>query len=327
MTNPLRNMKNSMQAFDIDLVYLWADGSDQEWIAKKNRFLGKEVDSNTEATTKARNADNGELKFSLRSVERNAPWIHNIYVVTDKQRPAWLNLEHEKIHLIDIRQLLPAEALPCYNSVIIEHYLWKIPGLAEHFLYANDDMFIYKPVTPYFFFTTDGLPIVRLQRVLTGKWGINLRRLLHINNNIYRKTIDRAARLVEQQYGRYIASAPHHNIDAYLKSDYQKASSEVYAEAIKETLLHHIRSEKDIQRILYLYHALSVKRGVLRYVGRRESCRIRVRKPDFMHFIKRYDPVLFCLNDSHHASDEDRERVEPFLNELFPNPSSFEKPL
>jgi hypothetical protein len=316
-----------MPVFDIDLVYLWADGSDQEWLAKKNRFLGREVDLNTEATSKARNTDNGELKFSLRSVEQNAPWIRNIYVVTDEQRPAWLNLEHEKICLIDIRQLLPVEALPCYNSVIIEHYLWKIPGLAEHFLYANDDMFIYKPVTPHFFFTSDGLPIVRLQRVFTGKWGFNLRRLLHIHTNIYRKTIDRAARLVEQQYGRYIASVPHHNIDAYLKSDYREASLEVYAEAIMATLPHHIRSEKDIQRILYLYHALSVKRGVLRYADRRESCRIRLHKPDFMHFIKRYDPVLFCLNDSHHASDADRARVEPFLNELFPDPSSFEKQL
>jgi hypothetical protein len=44
-----------------------------------------------------------------------------------------------------------------------------------------------------------------------------------------------------------------------------------------------------------------------------------------MEFIRTYQPVLFCLNDSHHATDADRERVEPFLSTLFPEKSSFER--
>jgi hypothetical protein len=44
-----------------------------------------------------------------------------------------------------------------------------------------------------------------------------------------------------------------------------------------------------------------------------------------MGFIRTYQPVLFCLNDSHHASDADRSRVEPFLKNLFPEKSSFER--
>ena len=63
-------MTNYTEQYDIDLVYLWVDGSDEEWLNKKKRFLGEDVNHNTEATSKARNADNNELIYSLRSVEK-----------------------------------------------------------------------------------------------------------------------------------------------------------------------------------------------------------------------------------------------------------------
>lgn len=321
------NMKNYIQTFDdeIDLVYLWVDGSDVEWLAAKNSFLGKVDNAEEEAVSVARNADNHELKYSLRSVEMHAPWIHRVFIVTDGQRPDWLNMRHEKIRIVDIRELLPEEALPCYNSVIIEHFLYKIPGLSEHFLYANDDMFFNEPVEPDFFFTVDGRPIVRLQRVVGGKLINQFRKVFGIHINIYRKTIEKAALLVEEKYGKYYSGTPHHNIDAYLKADYEETSEIVFGKEIKSTLKNHIRSKDDIQRIIYLYYLLAIGHAQLRYVNRGESCRIRIHKPEYQYFIDKYHPILFCLNDSHHATDTDRARVEPFLRKLFPEKSSFEK--
>src|SRR5690554_7983630 len=89
--NILKNMKNFTRLLDIDLVYMWVDGNDEEWLAEKNRFIGKSIDLNTEATSKARNADNNELLFSLRSAEKYAPWIRKIFIVTDGQTPKWLD--------------------------------------------------------------------------------------------------------------------------------------------------------------------------------------------------------------------------------------------
>ena len=317
-------MKNCTLQFDTDLVYLWVDGNDAEWVARKNRFLGKNVDLNTEATTVARNANNDELKYSLRSTEMYVPWIRRIFIVTDEQRPDWLGPGNEKIKIVDIRELIPAEALPCYNSVVIEHFLYKIPELSEHFLYANDDMFFNKPLSPGFFFTEEGFPIVRLQRYFLGKWINKIKKKFYLHTNIYRKTIHQSALLIEEKFGTYFSAMPHHNVDAYLKSDYRNAAEKDFKEEISQTITNHVRSENDIQRIIYLYYALSVKRGRLRYVGRSESCRIRLHKPDFISYINRYHPALFCLNDSHHATDEDRARVKPFLNTLFPDKSSFE---
>ena len=65
---------------DIDLVYLWVDGSDPAWRAKRNAFLGKAQDNSPE-NCKGRTADNDELKYSLRSVEMYAPWIRKIFIV------------------------------------------------------------------------------------------------------------------------------------------------------------------------------------------------------------------------------------------------------
>lgn len=313
-----------MNQFDIDLVYLWVDGSDTEWLTKKNKFLEKKIDLNVEATSKARTTDNDELKYSLRSVEKYAPWIRKIFIVTDEQRPKWLNLQSEKVTIVDIREIIPPEALPCYNSVIIEHFLYKIPSLSGHFLYANDDMFINAEVSPEFFFTSGGMPIVRLQRAFLGKWINQIKKSFNIHTNIYRKTVDKAARLIEDKFGKYYSGTPHHNIDSYLKTDHRNVVEKDFKNEILSTVTNHLRSEQDIQRVVYSYYALANNRGKLRYVNRKESCRIRLQKADFMGFITSYNPKLFCLNDTHHATDKDRERVKPFLETLFPEKSEFE---
>ena len=92
------------------------------------------------------------FKYSLRSVEMYAPWIRKIFIVTDNQVPKWLDTSNPKIRIVDHKEILPEVSLPCFNSRLIEHFLYKIPGLSEHFLYANDDMFINRPVTPATFF-------------------------------------------------------------------------------------------------------------------------------------------------------------------------------
>lgn len=318
-------MKKYTHNFDIDLVYLWADGNDLDWTNKKNTFLAKTKGHSNEAISKARTANNDELLFSLRSVERFAPWIRKIYIVTDEQKPNWLNTENPRVEIVDIRQILPEEALPCYNSVVIEYFLYKISGLSEHFIYANDDMFFNKEVDPSFFFNLEtGMPVVRLQRSLLGKWTNKIKDRLNIYRNVYRITIDNAAKLIENRFGHYYSGTPHHNIDAYLKSDYKKVVEKEFKNEIEPLITNHFRSKNDIQRIIFLYYALANGKGKLKYVNRRESCRIRLQKPDYRYFINKYQPTLFCLNDTPRATDEDRLRVNPFLSQLFPYKSTFE---
>ena len=144
----------------IDLVYLWVDGNNPEWLAKRAAFLDGKTDNSL--TNSRSYLNNDELKYSLRSVERYAPWIRNIFILSDNQKPKWLDISNPKIKIIDQNDILPNKSLPCFNSNVLEHFLYKIPNLSEHFLLSNDDMFLNRTVLPNTFFAADGFPIIRL---------------------------------------------------------------------------------------------------------------------------------------------------------------------
>lgn len=309
---------------DIDLVYLWVNGNDPQWLAKRNACIGK-TEEKSAVNCDGRYADNDELKYSLRSIEKYAPWIRRIFIVTDNQVPVWLDTANPKVRIVDHKEIMPDVCLPCFNSAVIEHFLYKIPGLAEHFIYANDDMFINKPVTPETFFGKDGLPIVRFNRRPFRKWTLLFKEKVQgkrLSN--YVQTIRNSAELVEKKYGKYYGGKTHHNIDAYLRSDYEHAAK-VFEDEIRTTLPNHVRSENDIQRNIYSYVALAEKRGHLHYVTQRTSFRLHIQNESHYGKLERYNPILFCMNDSQYAKDCDRKRAAAFLDKRFPEKSQYEK--
>ncbi len=309
---------------DIDLVYLWVNGNDPQWLAKRNACIGK-TEEKSAVNCDGRYADNDELKYSLRSIEKYAPWIRRIFIVTDNQVPVWLDTANPKVRIVDHKEIMPDVCLPCFNSAVIEHFLYRIPGLAEHFIYANDDMFINKPVTPETFFGKDGLPIVRFNRRPFRKWTLLFKEKVQgkrLSN--YVQTIRNSAELVEKKYGKYYGGKTHHNIDAYLRSDYEHAAK-VFEDEIRTTLPNHVRSENDIQRNIYSYVALAEKRAHLHYVTQRTSFRLHIQNESHYGKLERYNPILFCMNDSQYAKDCDRKRAAAFLDKRFPEKSQYEK--
>ena len=97
-----------MKNFDIDLVYLWCDGSDADFVQKKRERMqqcGISITGNEDC----RYIQIDELKYSLRSVVKYMPWIHHIYIVTNNQVPKWLKT-HEKITIVDHSEILPETA-------------------------------------------------------------------------------------------------------------------------------------------------------------------------------------------------------------------------
>ncbi|KAL6078212.1 N-acetylglucosamine-1-phosphate transferase subunits alpha and beta [Balamuthia mandrillaris] len=98
--------------------------------------------------------DNEDLRYSLRSLEFNAPWVRNIYVVTNGQIPYWLDLSHPRIRLITHDMIfLNKSHLPTFSSPAIEAHLHRIPGLSNKFLYLNDDTLFSSPIWPDDFYT------------------------------------------------------------------------------------------------------------------------------------------------------------------------------
>lgn len=310
---------------DIDLVYLWVNGNDPKWQKKFNDYIYSTT-NDPSIKCKGRYADNNELKYSLRSVNLYAPWIRKIFIVTDNQIPEWLNTSHPKIQIVDHSEIMPAESLPCFNSSVIEHFLYKIPGLSEHFLIANDDTYINKPVTPDNFFTTAGYPIVRLKRkpFRRIRWWyrdkISKRPLMN-----YRKMIVRSSELVNKLYGIYYSGIPHHNIDAYLRSTYQQVADVILRDEFQANNKNRIRSNEDIHRSVISYISLAKKLGERRYVSDKESMNVKIHRKNIYALLEKNNPTFFCINDSEYATDQNRTDAQKFLKKRFPKKSDFEK--
>lgn len=106
-------------------------------------------------------------RYSLRSLETNAPWIRHIYIVTNGQVPSWLDTSNPRVSIIPHDVIFANHSvLPTFSSLAIEFNLHRIPGLSETFLYFNDDVFLGRPVTPW------DLMNLRHQQFLYASWPV-----------------------------------------------------------------------------------------------------------------------------------------------------------
>lgn len=154
---------------DVDAVITWVDGSDPAHKQKRDHHLTQaQAPLHDNGTNPHRWVCSDELNFCLRSIANHAPWVRRIWIVTDSQIPEIASLSDEfaaKVSVVDHREIFAGyeDALPTFNSLSIETMLWRIPGLSEHFLYFNDDVFLTAPVIVTDFFAGNG-PVLR------GKW-------------------------------------------------------------------------------------------------------------------------------------------------------------
>lgn len=168
----MREDYNHIKNESVDAVITWVDGGDIEHRKKRIEALkeSSSVDqfSVPTGTDSTRFIDNGELRYCIKSIRKFAPWVRNIYLVTDKQVPEFLTKEVQsryKVTIVDHSEVFKSFewALPTFSSRTIESVLWRIPNLAPRFIYFNDDFVITKHVQPTDFFR-DGKVVLR------GSW-------------------------------------------------------------------------------------------------------------------------------------------------------------
>lgn len=157
-------MQTYSGAARIDAVITWVDGDDPAHMAKR-RFFQPQAPRNANAINPHRWACNDELSYCLRSIANHAPWIGRIWIITDAQTPNLSALPAElaaRIAIVDHLTLFSGyeNMLPTFNSLAIETLLWRIPGLSEHFVYFNDDVFLTGPLAPGDVFRGDS-PLLR----------------------------------------------------------------------------------------------------------------------------------------------------------------------
>ena len=131
------NVEKYSYSDNIDVVYTWVNGRDKNWVDKRYKFTGKESKNDK------RVENVNELKYSLISIHKYAPWVNNIYIVVDDiQKPDFIDYSNPKIKIVKHSEIIDSKYLPTFNPCAIEANIHHIPNLTKRFLYFNDDCFL-----------------------------------------------------------------------------------------------------------------------------------------------------------------------------------------
>ena len=152
----------------VDAVITWVDGNDLNWQKKLNQHAEVKIDFASKAQSIRYNSI-GEIDIAIKSIIKFAPFIRNVFLVTDNQKPDSFDelksialKKGMNLILVDHKVIFRdyEECLPCFNSCSIGSMLFRIPNLSEHFIIFNDDTFLMRETTVNNFFK-NGFPIVR----------------------------------------------------------------------------------------------------------------------------------------------------------------------
>ena len=309
---------------DVDVVFSWVDGSASDFQRQRAAQMAEYVvGDGDDGPARYRHVD--ELRYALRSVHMYAPWVRRIFIATDSPVPTWL-LEHPKITIVRSEEFFAdPSVLPTHNSHAIEAQLHRIPGLAEHFIYSNDDMFFGRPVGPELFYSPGGITkfVEAATRIGLG------------DNDPSRSGFENAARvnraLLRERFGKVTTRHLEHTPAPLRKSVMFELEAE-FPEDFRRTMASRFRSATDISvtNSLYHYYALATGRAVEQTQARslyvETTLKLALRQMNKL--LKRRDQDMFCLNDGSfpEISDEVRtEAVTDFLERYFPIVAPWER--
>lgn len=329
----------------IDLVYLWCDDADPRWRAKRlDAVLRVGGNLSPYAAGDCRFRGGDDLRMALRSAEKYAPWVRRTYVVMDDDAspPAWMRMDADGLRIVRHGEFMPADFLPCFDSIAIECFLFRIGGLSERFLLANDDMMFGRACKPDFFFARDGWPICRF----------GVRRGVRKGDaryTAYHACMENAERLIRASVGLHgdfakaYGRAPHHNVDAYRK-DVMAECFGRFRDAFEsgEAMRFPFRTEGKILRTVFSYYGMATGRAHFRRApfnaawnkpwwrwllpSRGES--LQFYGPSWKvgeRRLAQYRPTLFCFNDGPQTTEAERRWLADFYVRRFPGKSRFEK--
>lgn len=259
---------------DIDFVILWVDSNDKEWQMKKAKHLPNNEKGVDISLKRYRDWDN--LKYWFRAVAKYAPWVRKIHFVTDNQVPDWLDTDNPKLNCVNHSDYMPHDSLPVFNSSAIEIGLHNIEGLAEKFVYFNDDMFLTNFVQPSYYFKNNlpvdvagFTPTIKVTdenifaHLLSNDFEIinkhfDVKQVVKKNfwkwyNPFYGKTFIRT--ILNPKRKKFDGIVIPHLSTSYLKSDFEKVWTKEY-ERLNSVRYLKFRDKDDVNQYVFRYWRL-----------------------------------------------------------------------
>jgi len=332
---------------DIDFVILWVDGNDPKWQAEKAKFEPK-TDTSKTSNNEERYRDWGLLPFWFRGVEKFTPWVRKIHFVTWGHLPSWLNRNAPKLHIVRHEDFIPEECLPLFNSNAIEIGMHKIPGLADKFVYFNDDIFLLNPLKPTDFFIGDkAVDMLALQPVVANPKNPVMSHIYINNSLVLCKYFDKRSNmkkqpsayfklgyplmywgynLLEKAFPLFTGFYTIHAASPFLKRTLEEVWSKEGA-LLSEVQSHRFRENSDISQ--YVFREWQKLSGNFVPKNIQKSTKYFEIKEDntkLVNTIKKSKYNMLCINDASVKGDIEkikRELINAFTS-ILPEKSSYE---
>ncbi len=292
----------------MDIVITYVDGNDPVWQADYEKYTSVPV-------MQKRFRDWGTLKYLLRGIEVNMPFIDNVYLVVShlSQVPQWV--DQEKLRIVLHSDIIPEEYLPVFNSNPIELHLHNIEGLDEEYIYFNDDIFPVVPCKPDDFFR-DGKGVLGFTR----HW---------FAAGMYKKICRNSDVLAREAAGlkpSFSFLRPQHICTPMLRTECRKIY-DAHKERILKTMTR-TRTEGNLTQYLFLNYQFYKGRMIRERISA-QHCSVAIVSPEKLaSYIINPQRNLLCINDvklSDSSYEELRKVVHDAFTKVFPNKSRFER--
>lgn len=315
--------------FKVDIVLPWVNPQDPEWF-KERKKIGDDI-------IVSDYRDWGLLKYVFRSIEKYAPWVNKVYLITWGHLPSFLNLDNEKLVIVNHKDYIPEKYLPTFSSHVLELNMHRIKGLSEHFIYFNDDLFFVNPTKKTDFFSKDGLPLDSaiinpvaparydtICNVMVNMIGIinehfNKRNVMY--KNIfkwynYKYGVYNFLNLIFAPWGKFPGLLQQHLPASFLKSTFTKVW-EQENQILDMTCTHKIRNFKtDVNQ--YLMKEWQIAEGNFAPRSTKIGDRFLIETKDDAYnavkYMKKSFPKVVCLND--HLKSNDEKEINEIIDIL-----------
>jgi len=284
--------------------------------------------------------ENGELRYSIRSVLQYIPWVRKIFIVMPNEKVKFLRpIEEikEKIVYIKDKDLMGFDCANIY-AFIFNFYKLKKFGVTDNFIYMDDDYFIGKKFNKSDFFYYDD----KERKVLPSIIGFFFNEFNRAqSNNTYKKLISNLKNVhAHNKLGWRLSVA---STEVFLL-DLYKDQRLIYTEFTHNAIPMNINDLKEIFQVIQKYKYInetlySIERSIYtlltQYFYNLYNLNIKHRKvhsiPHDYYEVQNLKPEnlmspLFAVNTGGDfiVEKEKMDAAMRMVQERFPNPCKYE---
>ena len=155
----------------------------------------------------AKDLDNEELRYSIRSILKNLPWIRKIFILMPNEKVSYLKeIEEikEKIVYVKDKDLIGFDSS---SSLVFQFRYWKMKdfNLSDNFISMDDDCYIGRPLKKSDLFYVKDKKVVPL--IITSKFLTFYKEEVERKIYYYKKNIKKSKReqtFIEFQYSKQL---------------------------------------------------------------------------------------------------------------------------